>query len=487
MSSLKQKTISGLSWSFAGTFAGQAIGFVIGIILARLLSPREYGLIGMVTIFTILTQPFIDSGFSQALIRKKECTETEFSTVFYFNVLSGIFFYIVIFFSAPYISLFFNEPQLTNLTRVIGLIIIINSTSIIQTTTLTKDLNFKLQTKIGFVSSVSSGVLGIILAFNGFGVWALVVRSIAESAVKSIMLWLMNRWRPQIIFSLGVLKELFGFSSKLLASAILDKIYYNIYNLVIAKYFSARDLGLFTRAKMFKDIVAQTISEIVGKVSFPVFASIQNEPERLKSNYRQVLTSTNFIIWISMFVLAAIAEPLITVLIGRQWIESVVYLQLLSFVGVFYPTHVLTRSILMVYGKSGLFLRLQIFTKALAVPAILAGVIWGIKFMILAMILTGTIEYLVKAYYSGKLVGYTVFQQLKDLIPTCLLASVVGIFLYLIGLSLNINSVLTLFIQLSIGAFLIIGFSEIFKLKEYLLIKKISINQVKGLISRKRG
>lgn len=487
MSSLKQKTISGLSWSFAGSFAGQAIGFVIGIILARLLSPREYGLIGMVTIFTILTQPFIDSGFSQALIRKKECTQTEFSTVFYFNVLSGIFFYIVIYFSAPYISLFFNEPQLTSLTRVIGLIIIVNSTSIIQTTTLTKDLNFKLQTKIGLISSVSSGVLGIFLAFSGFGVWALVVRSLTESAAKSIMLWLMNRWKPQIAFSLTVLKELFGFSSKLLASAILDKIYYNIYNLVIAKYFSARDLGLFTRAKMFKDLAAETISEIVGKVSFPAFASIQNEPQRLKNNYIQVLTSTNFIIWISMFVLASIAQPLITVLIGIQWSESIVYLQLLSFVGVFYPTHVLTRNILMVYGKSGLFLRLQIFTKALAVPAIIAGVIWGIKFMILAMIFTGIIEYLVKAYFSGKLIGYSVLQQLKDLGPTILLASIVGVILYLINQTLNISSFIILFIQLSIGTFVIIGFSEFFKLKEYLFIKEIAKTQIIGLMNRKKN
>jgi O-antigen/teichoic acid export membrane protein len=366
------------------------------------------------------------------------------------------------------------------------LIIIINSTSIIQTTILTRDLNFKLQTKNGLISSVSSGVLGIILAFSGFGVWALVVRSLAESFTKSIMLWLMNRWKPQMGFSLKVLKELFGFSSKLLASAILDKIYYNIYNLVIAKYFSARELGLFTRAKMFKDLAAQTISEIVGKVSFPVFASIQNEPQRLRDNYKQVLTSTNYIIWISMFVLAAIAEPLVIALIGKQWIESVIYLQLLSFVGVFYPTHVLTRNILMVYGKSGMLFRLEIFTKALAVPAILIGVIWGIKFMILAMVFTGIVECLVKAYHSGKIVGYPILQQLKDLSSTFFLAFTVGVILYLIAQSLSTSSYITLFIQLSIGIFFIIGFSEFFKLKEYLFIKEISITQVKGLMNRKK-
>jgi teichuronic acid exporter len=484
--SLKQKTISALSWSFAGKFAGEAIAFVIGIILARLLSPREYGLIGMVLIFTILTQPFIDSGFSQALIRKKNCADTEFSTVFYFNLMVGIFLYSMIYLAAPYISTFFNEPQLTGITRVIGLIIIIDAATITQKTILIKDVNFKLQTQIGLSASLLSGIIGIVLALMGFGVWSLVYKIMADHIIKSLLLWVNNRWKPQRIFSLAVLKDLFGFSSKLLASDILDKVYYNIYNLVIARYFSAKDLGLFTRAKMFKDFIAQSLSERVGTVSFPVLATIQDEPKRLKATYKRIFTSINFIVWVALLVLAAIAEPLIITLIGVQWIDSVIYLQLLCFVGVFYPIHALSKNILFVYGKSGLYFRLQIFTKALAVPAILIGILFGIKYMILAMIVGGLIEFIVKAYYSGKIVNYSVMSQIKDLVPTLLLATTIGITLYTVNIFSNTAPIITLVIQGSIGLILFLGLSELFKIREYLYIKEVAFSQLKKMVLRKK-
>jgi O-antigen/teichoic acid export membrane protein len=486
MTSLKQKTISALSWSFAGNFAVQAIAFVIGIILARLLSPREYGLIGMVTIFIVLTQPFISSGFGLALIRKKECTDTEFSTVFYFNLITGIFFYGIIFWAAPYISSFFNEPELTKITRVIGLIILIDAVTIIQTTILTKDVNFKLQTKIGISSSVVSGILGIVLAYKGFGVWSLVYKTMAQQLIRSGLHWFNSRWKPQQKFSFTVLKELFGFSSKLLASDILDKFYYNIYNLVIAKYFSARELGLYTRAKMFNDLIAQNLSEMVGSVAFPVLASIQDEPERLKESYKKIFTGVNFIVWIALFILVAVAKPLVITLIGEQWIESVIYLQLLCFVGIFYPVHALTKNILYVYGRSGLFFRLQIFTKALAAPAIIIGVFFGIKYMIMAMIVGGLIEFLVKAYYSGKFVNYSLLNQVKDLVPTFLLAITIGLSLYVISLFLNTEPLLTLLIQLFSGIVLTLGLSELFKLKEYLFIKEVALSQFNKISNRKK-
>lgn len=485
MPSLKQKTISALSWSFAGNFAGQVINFVIGIILARLLSPREYGLIGMVIIFTILTQPFINSGFSQALIRKKNCTDTEFSTVFYFNLFAGIFFYAIIYLAAPYISTFFNEPELTRITRVMALIIVIDAATIIQSTILTKDINFKLKTKIGLVASVFSGILGIVLAYNGFGVWSLVFRTMTDNSIKSLLLWINNRWKPKRIFSFRTLKELFGFSSKLLAGAILDKVYYNIYSLVIAKYFSAKELGLFTRAKMFKDFIAQNLSEMVGSVTFPVLASIQDEPQRLIDAYRKIFSSINFIVWVALFVLAAIAEPLIITLIGEQWIESVIFLQLLCFVGVFYPIHALTRNILYVYGRSGLAFRLEIFTKTLAIPAIITGVFFGIKYMIIAMIVGGFFEFLVKAYYSGKFVNYSLISQIKDLASTFFLATTIGIALYTVSFFSNKAPIITLIIQLSIGLVLTIGLAELFKLREYLFIKEVAISQLQKLAYRK--
>ena len=479
---LKEKTVSGLAWSFAGNFFSHVITFIIGIILARLLTPTEYGLLGMVTIFTILIQPFVNSGFSQALIRKNDCTQKDFSTVFYFNFFVGILFYLILFLAAPYISFFFKELQLTKIIRILGLIIIIDSAALIQTTILTKNVNFKLQTKITVVSNIIAGCLGIFLAYKGYKVWSLVYREMAFHLITTAMLWIKNRWKPDAIFSFPVLKELFGFGSKLLASAILDKLYYNIYNLVIAKFFSAKELGLFTRAKMFKDLASENVTEIISRVAFPVLSSIQDAPDKLKNKYITIRNCTMFIVLPLMFGLSAISESLILTLLGEQWEESIIYLQLLAFLGIFYPMITFTRDLLFIYGRSGLFFRLNIFVKTLAVPAIIIGIIFGIKFMIVILILAGFLEFLVKAYYSGKLVGYSVSNQLKDLIPAFLLALAIGISLFIIEMLMQTRPVITLLIQILIGIAMLIGFSELFRIKEYFLIKDISFEKINSLV-----
>lgn len=443
-----------------------------------MLSPQDYGLIGMVTIFTVFTQAFINSGFSQALIRKKDTTEAEYSSVFYFNLAAGIFFYIVLFFSAPYISLFFDEHQLTGITRYVGLIIVFDAAALIQKTIITKEVNFKTQTKIALTSSLVSGALGIFLAFNGYGVWSLVYKLLTNHFLQSLLLWTSSRWRPQKTFSRSAIKNLFGFSSKLLASAILDKVYGAVFNLTVAKFYSAKELGLFTRARIFKDMIALNLSEVVGKVSFPVLAKTQDEPIRLKNNYKKLLVSINFIVWISLLTLAGVAEPMIVTLLGTQWVESVIYLQLLCFVGVFYPMHQLTKNILFVYGKSGLFFRLQILTKLLAVPAILTGVFVGIKHMIVVMIIVGFVEFFAKSYYSGGLLNYPILKQLKDLRATFLLAVFVGLSIYSLNLITNLTPPITLALQLILATSLVIGLSELLKLKEYAYLKEIVLQQL---------
>ncbi|NLD46825.1 MAG: lipopolysaccharide biosynthesis protein [Clostridiaceae bacterium] len=481
MTSLKQKTVSGLTWSFSGDIIDKAIVFVVGIILARLLSPREYGLVGMVTIFIVLTQPFINSGFSQALIRKQDCTETDFSTVFYFNLVIGVLLYFILFFTAPFISAFFKEPQLTKITRVIGLIIVIDAATLIQTTILTKEINFKRQTQITISSTLISGVLGISLAYNGYGVWSLVFKTIAFHGFKSALLWYQNRWKPILKFSWTSFKQMFGFGSNLLISAILDKVYYNIYNLVIAKFFSARDLGLYSRADMFKNMIAVNISEVAGRVSFPVLAKLQNESDSLSVNYKKILTSIMFITSILLISIAASAEPLILTLIGEKWIDSIAYLQLLCFVGIFYPLHVMTRTLLFVYGKSRMFLKLQIVTKMLSVPAIILGIIYGIKIMIIAMIAASAIEYLIKAFYSGRIVGYPVGRQLKDLMPGFIIAIFIGSCLFFLDFFLHAKPIIILIIQICLGIILTIFLSKFFRIPEFKFIVDIIDEKIKGL------
>lgn len=483
MSSLKQQTVSGITWSFIGTVADRSIGFVVGIILARLLTPQEYGLVGIVAVFIVLTEPFIDSGFSNALIRKKDCTQTDFSTVFYFNFLVGILVYVALFFAAPLISNFFNEPQLTKITRVVGLIVLIDAATIIQTTILTKQINFKRQTLISVTSTVCSGALGIYLAYTGHGVWSLVYRTLAHHFVTSALLWATNRWKPVAEFSKTSFREMFRFGSSLLISAIIDKLYFNIYNFIIAKFFSPRDLGLYSRANMFKNMVAFTIGDIFGKISFPVLSSVQDEPERLMANYKKLLTSASFITLILLISIAASAKSLVLALIGDQWTDSIIYLQLLCFVGIFYPLHAMTRTLLFVHGKSKMFLNLQVITKLLTVPAIIVGIFLGIIPLLIGMIAAGIIEYLMKAYYSGRIAGYPLMEQLKNILPGFTLALFIGGCLLLLEYIVPFKPAITLGLQILLSGFLTVALSELFRIPEYFFIKETAMDKLRDIWS----
>lgn len=482
---LKERTIRGLAWSFIGDIADKAIAFVIGIVLARLLSPREYGLVGMATIFIVLTRPFINSGFRQALIRKTNCDDTDYSTVFYFNFFVGILTYIILFFSAPLISTFFKEPQLIKIIRLIGLIIIIDAATIIQTTMLSKELNFKRQTLINVSSEIISGLVGIYLAFKGLGVWSLVYRTLTQYALGSACYWYLNRWKPKKVFSKSSFKEMFGFGSNLLITGIIEQFYYNIYNLIIAKFFSARELGLYSRADMFKDMASTNLSEIVGRVIFPVLVNFQNEPERLASNYKKILTTILFITSILMACMAASAKYLVLTLIGEKWVDSIGYLQLLCFVGIFYPLHALMRTLLYVSGKSRLFLYLQIFSKLLAIPTIIIGIFFGIKIMIAGMIIAAAIEYLVKAFYSGKIINYSVWRQIGDFLPILLFSAFIGVSIYILGYFITSSPLIILIAQIIVGMILIFSFSVLFKIPQFIFMKEIATEKIRDLIKNK--
>lgn len=269
--SLKQKTISGLLWSFIDSIAGQSISFVVGIILARVLNPKEFGLIGMLTIFIAISQSFIDSGFRQALIRKQNCTQADYSTIFYFNIVVGVLFYILLFVCAKSIGNFYHEPILKQLIRVLGIGLIINSFIIIQSTLLTKRIDFKLQAKISVISSFISGIISIYMAYTGWGVWSLVALTLVKYTVSSLLIWFWGNWKPIWYFSLKSFKELFSFGSKLLVSGLIDTIYRNAYYLVIGKYFSAVELGYYTRADQFQSIPSSNLQGIIGRVSYPVY------------------------------------------------------------------------------------------------------------------------------------------------------------------------------------------------------------------------
>ena len=481
---LKHKTVSGLIWSFIDQFANLGITFIAGIILARLLSPREFGLIGMITVFIAVSESFINSGFSSALIRKKDCTDTDFSTVFFFNLAAGILFFLLLFFSAPAISGFFNEPELTAILQVLGIVLIIDSLTLIQRTILTKRIDFKLQARISVIASIGSGVVAITMAFYGFGVWALVAQRFVKQGLNSLFLWLWNRWKPLLVFSKESFKELFGFGSKLLLSGLIDTIYRNVYYLIIGKFFSAQELGFYTKADDFQRLPSQNINAIISRVSYPILSIIQSDIPRLKNNYRKLIRTIMFITFILMMGMAAVAEPLIHTLIGAKWEPAIIYLQMLCFVGMMYPLHALNLNMLLVLGRSDLLLKLEVIKKIIAIPTIVIGVFFGIKMMIVGMIVNTLIAYYLNSYWSGVKIGYSFKHQVKDILPSFFLALSMGVTVYFIGLLLPFSYPIKLIIQIVFGGLFVFVISEVTKFRDYIFAKQLVLEKIHSIKKR---
>jgi len=484
--SLKQKTITGVFWSFIDTFSRQGITFLVGIILARLLAPEEFGLIGMLMIFIAISQSIVDSGFSQALIRKTDCTDTDYSTVFYYNLGISIGIYGVLFLFSGLIANFFSEPLLQPLLKVLGLVVIINAFTIIQRTQLIKRIDFKLHTKISVTAALLSGIIAIAMAYNGYGVWSLVVQQLAMFFFTSVLLWLWNKWTPLLAFSKDSFNELFSFGSKLLASGLLDTTYRNIYLLVIGRFFSAGDLGFYTRADQFKKLPSQTLNSVINKVTYPVLSSMQDDKVRLKKNYQRIIKGTMLLTFVLMMGLAAVAEPLIITLIGEQWRQSVEYLQLLCFVGMMYPLHALNLNMLKVQGRSDLFLKLEVIKKILAIPVIFIGILFGIHMMILGMIANTFVAYYLNSYWSGRMIQYSRKEQVKDIFPSFMVAIVSGVIVLITGWLLPFTYPVKLLIQVATGAILVFGFCEASQLSAYLSLKEIVLTKMTELKNGRR-
>lgn len=478
MPNLKQKTLHGLLWSFIDSFAGQGIQFIVGIILARILSPKEFGLIGMITIFIAISQSFVDSGFGSALIRKKDCTDEDYSTVFIFNLMVSFLFFLLLVFSAGYISDFFIEPQLKLLIQVLGIGVVLNALGLVQRTILMKNIDFKAQTRISVISSAGSGVLAVVMALNGFGVWSLVALTLSRFALNSVFLWCWSKWKFSLHFSISSFKELFGFGSKLLLSGLLDTTYRNVYYLVIGKYFSAVILGQYTRAEQFNAMPSQNLLGIIGRVSFPVLAGLQDDKIALKVGYTKIIRSTMFLTFLLMLCLSAVAVPLVIVLIGNQWLPAAEYLQLLCFVGMLYPLHALNLNMLQVQGRSDLFLKLEIIKKLLAIPTIVIGVLFGIKIMIAGMLVNSIISYYLNSYWSGKFLDYSIKEQIKDILPSFLFALFIAFCVYLVGVLLPVNSLHVLILQILFAFVLVFGLGEWIKFNDYIYLKNIIIEKI---------
>lgn len=473
--SLRNKTVKGVGWSFADSILGQGITFIVGLVLARLLSPDEYGLIGIITIFIVVFNGIVDSGFSNALIRKQDCTEEDYNTMFFVNMAMSIVLFVILFFCAPFISTFFKRPELTPLTRVMGSMMIFNALSLVQVTILTKRIDFKTKTKASLISAIVSGAIGIGMAFAGCGVWALVGQQLTKQLSYSLILWSLNWWWPRLKFNLSSFKYMWGFGWKLLVSGLLNNIWNQLYQIVVGKFYSPATLGQYTRSKQFASIFSENLTSVVQRVSFPALSEIQDKQERMVAAYRKVIKITMFVTAISMFFLGAVAEPLLYCLIGPQWHEAATYLPLICVSLSLYPLHAINLNMLQVQGRSDIFLYLEIIKKILAIFPICIGIFFDIYWMLCASILNGIISFFLNSWYTGKSLGYSSLQQLRDIAPSYGMASLVAISVFFLKY-LPLSNWIIFPIQIIVGSGVIFCLCILTKNEEYKEVKEMVIS-----------
>ena len=448
--SLKNKTIKGVGWSAADALLGQGVTFIVGLVLARLLSPDEYGLIGICLIFTTVLNGIVDSGFSNALIRKKDVTDEDYNTMFTTNMAISIVLYVLLFISAPFVSDFFHRVELTALVRVTGLIL---------------------------VSAIISGMIGIAMAFRGYGVWALVAQQLFKQLLFTLCLWVLNKWWPKFTFYKNSFKYMWGFGWKLLASGILNNVWNQLYQVVIGRCYTSSTLGHYTRANEYASIFSSNLTLIVQRVSYPVLAEIQDDKERMVLGYRKVIKVTMFVTAVCMISLGAVSEPLIYTLIGTKWHEAATYLPLICISMSLYPLHAINLNILQVLGRSDIFLYLEILKKIVGIVPIVIGIFCGIYYMLLASILTGVISLYLNTWYTGKTLNYSFWKQLRDITPSYFTALVIALAVYFLKY-LSLPYYVVLMLQIIVGIVACITISEIFKFDEYKELKTIVIKVV---------
>lgn len=476
--SLKNTAIKGTIWSGIDSIANQGITFIVGLVLARLLTPEDYGLIGIIAIFISVFNSIVDSGFSNALIRKVDAGDKDYNTVFVSNMAVSVVLCLTLYLCSPIIADFFARPQLTALLKAMSCIVIINAFAIIQRTILVKRIDFKTQTKVSLISSITSGAIGISMALYGFGVWALVGQQISRQLLNTVFLWVFAKWYPKLQFSIQSFKELFGFGWKLLVSGLIDTTWKQIYQVVIGKCYSPATLGQYTRAEQFSSLCSSNLTAIIQRVSYPVLSSIQDDKARLKTGYKRIIKITMLVTFSLMLGMAGSAESMIRVLIGAQWLEAVPYLQIICFSMMLYPLHALNLNMLQVQGRSDLFLRLEIIKKCIAVGPVILGIFVNIYWMLIGSVLTGFISYYLNAYYSGPALGYCIREQILDILPSFRIAFTMAAIVY--AMSFIPVSPFVLFpVQIIVGAVAVIALCKITKLPEYQELENIVLGFIR--------
>lgn len=483
---LKSKVLTGIYWSFIESGGRNVFRVVIGLVLARLLEPTDYGLIGMIAIFISLAGVLIDSGLSTALIQNTNSGASDFSTVFFFNIGAGILFYLILFLIAPLIAIFFNQPLLINITRVIALNFVITSFGIVQNAIFSKQMNFKTLTKVSLIAIFISGSISIVMAIYGFGVWSLVAQTLTMAFISTLLLWWFSAWKPSLYFNKNSFRALYKFGSKLMHASIINTVFQNIYLIVIGKLYTTIQLGFYTKAESLAKAPVQNLYSIFQKVLFPSFSLLQHDNPRLKQAFKRVLIASAYIIFPIMLASVSIARPFILLILTDKWSGSILYFQLLCFSFMLYPFHALNLNILNTKGRSDLVLKLEYIKKGIIILAILITFKFGIIALIIGHVASSIFAFFINTLYSGKLIDYPVSEQIKDLFPYFAISAVTALILYLSVFIFGEKYFLQIFIQISFGAVFYFLVSRWLNLSGYTEVRNIASQYYSRIILRFR-
>ena len=462
----KKSVIGNFIWRFAERCGAQLVTFIVSIVLARILDPKDYGTIALVTVFTTILQVFVDSGLGTALIQKKNADDLDFSSVFYFNFIVCIILYVGMFIAAPYIALFYKDTTLTPVIRVISLTIVISGVKGIQQAYVSKNMLFKRFFFSTIGGTIFSAVLGIAMAYMGYGVWALVAQQLSNTAIDTLILWLTVKWRPKKMFSYERLKGLFSFGWKLLISSLLDTAYNNLRNLIIGKLYSSSDLAFYNQGEKFPKVIVMNINASIDSVLLPTMSIEQDNPERIKQMTRRAIKTSTYVMAPLMMGLAFCAEPIVRLVLTDKWIFCIPFLRIFCITYMFWPVHTANLNAINAMGRSDWFLRLEIIKKIVGLAILLSTMWFGVMAMAYSLLLSSVLSQIINLWPNRKLLKYGYLEQVRDFAPGILLAVLMGICVHFVEY-MSLPMIVTLVIQIVLGAIIYIVGSAILKLEEF--------------------
>lgn len=476
----KQKVLSNLIWRFAERSGAQLVGFIVSVVLARILDPNVYGTVALVTVFTTIFQVFVDSGLGNALIQKKDADNIDFSTVFYANILFCIVLYLIVFLISPFIAKFYNNNELIAITRVLGITVLISGVKNVQQAYVSRHLIFKKFFWATLVGTITAAIIGIVMALKGYGVWALVSQQLINLTIDTIMLWITVKWRPIKAFSIERLKELFSYGWKLMVSSVIDTVYKDVTQLVIGKVYTSSDLAFYNKGEQFPKLIVSNINTSIDSVLLPTLSNAQENKEHVRAMTRKSIKTSVYIMAPLMMGLAFCSNNIVSIVLTEKWISCVPYLIVFCITYMFFPIHTANLNAIKAMGRSDLFLKLEIAKKIIGIVLLLVTMKISVMAMAFSLLISSLFSQIINSWPNKKLLNYSYIQQLKDILPSIIIATAMGAIVYCFNL-LHLGEIITLILQIITGAIIYILGSKLFKIDTFDYI----LDAIKGFKNRK--